>query len=499
MNRRIAVFFIVIMFGVAGFAGFSPDKIKARVSEFTLGNGLKFILLEDHSAPIAHFVTYVDAGGSDEKIGIYGISHFLEHLAFKGTSVIGTRDSKAEQQVLKKMDAVFDRILAQQDSLNPDRELIKKYRDELERLSAEASRYVIDNDFDAIYRKHGAVNLNATTSMDATVYTVSLPANRIELWALMESARFSDPVFREFYKERAVIQEERRSVVENNPMGKLYEETLSLAFKYHPYRIIGIGSMNNIAHITRQDVMDYFRGHYTARNLVIGVAGDVTAGELKRLAKKYFSRLKPGRKTARVFTGESESAGEKTVTIYEESQPLLLLGYRIPSLLHADFIKFILLDHILTTSRSSRLNQRLVINDKSALGVGSMPGVPGSKYPGLYIIFTIPNMGHTNSELLSVIGQEIEKIGSLSVTEEELAAAKRKIKLRTLAEMKSTSGLLMTLLEAEVLAGSWQKAFDTLTEIEKIGPADIQALVKTYLVPGNRVVSRLEKKEEVTR
>ncbi|MCI0470425.1 MAG: insulinase family protein [Candidatus Aminicenantes bacterium] len=496
MKKNFYIVVFLVLFGFLLSAAYDFSKIKQNVREFTLENGLKFILLEDHSAPVASFVTYVNAGASDERIGIFGISHFLEHMAFKGTSEIGTIDFKAEKQLLDRMDEVFEKILAEKNSLNPDKNKLEKYQAELKKLETEAGKYVDADTQDAIMKRHGAVGLNAGTSMDATMYMVSLPANKIELWAYLESSRFTDPAFREFFKEREVIKEERRMRTENNPFGKLFDEILSLAFKDHPYRVLGIGPMSNIEHISRKDMRDYFKTNYTAGNIVIGVAGDIYPQQLKKMAQQYFSKLPAGKKNPLVFTIEPKQLGEKTMTIYEDTQPAIALVYHCPSVRHEDFVKFSILDNILTAGRSSRLNKKMVIKDKAALGIFSFAGIPGNKYPGLYLIFTLPNMDHTTDELLKVIDEEIEKIKNESVSDEELASAKTRLKVGTLTGMKSKMGLLMALLNAEVKMDSWEEAFTVLEQVEKTTPADIQYLVKTYLTKDNRSIARLEKKEE---
>jgi len=495
MKRLIVVFVLLVVFSVFLSADYDFSKIKERVSEFTLSNGLKFILVEDHSVPIASFVTYVNVGGSDERIGIFGISHFLEHMAFRGTSEIGTKNIKAERKIMKKMDALFDRLLAEKSSLYPDNEKIKKMEAELEKLKEDATKYVIPNDFDNTLKKNGAVGINAGTSKDATRYFFSLPSNKLELWAYLESSRFIDPVFREFYKERGVIQEERRVRTENTPIGKLIEELQAIAFKDHPYHVSGIGPMSNIRHITRADMYRYFNANYTAKNMVIGVTGDVYPQQLKKMAEKYFSRVRPGRKNPRVFTVEPKQLGEKTVTIYEDSQPWLIIGYHCPSILHEDFIKFSVLDRIVTSGRSSRLYKKMVIKDKSALTVGSFAGYPGDKYPCLFLMLALPNSGHTTAKLIETMDAEIEKIKKDSVSEEELKSAKTRLKVSKIRSLGSNRGILMSMLSAEVKLGSWEKAFDELKAIEKVTTKDIQELVKKYLVKTNRSIGRIEKKE----
>jgi predicted Zn-dependent peptidase len=495
MRKFIGVFILLVLFSSLIFADFDFSKIKDNVSEFTLPNGLKFILLEDHFVPIATFMTYVNVGGSDERIGIWGISHFLEHMAFKGTSEVGTNNIKAERLVMAKMDTLFDQLLAEKNSLNPDPDKIKKMEAELEKLKEEASKYAVD-ELDNIIKRNGGVGLNAFTSKDATVYLVSLPSNRMELWAYLESSRFTDPVFREFYKERNVIMEERRMGVENRPTGKLIEELMAIAFKDHPYHVSGIGPMSNIENITRPEIYAYFQANYTAKNMVIGVAGDIYPDQLKKMAEKYFSKLNPGRKNPRVFTNEPEQLGEKNVTIYEDSQPWLVIGYHCPSILHEDFIKFSVLDRILTSGRSSRLYKQMVIDDKSALSIFSRAGFPGDKYPCLYFIGTLPNTGHTTDKLLEAIDKEIEKIKEQSVTQEELDSAKTREKVTEIRSLQSNFGLLFRMLGSEMKLGSWEKAFDDLQAIEKITVDDIRELVKKYLTRNNRSIARIEKKEK---
>ncbi len=496
MRKRLTVFLVVLTCALWLQASYDFKTIKSRISEFTLVNGLKFILLEDHAVPIASFVTYANVGSVDEHIGIYGISHILEHLAFKGTSEIGTTNYAEEKKTLDKMDAVFDQLLAAKAELNPDAARIAELDKQLKDLGEQAGKYVVTNELGTIIKKNGGVGLNAGTSDDQTVYFFSLPSNKLELWAYLESGRFSDPVFREFYKEKNVIMEERRMGDENQPVGKLIEQFLSVSFVDQPYRVGVVGPMSNLQHIRTRDVREYLNQFYGARNLTIGVAGDVTPAELKRVAEKYFAKLPAGQKNPGVFTIDPPAIGEKTVTLLEESQPWLIVGYHSTSSRNDDFEKFNVLNYLLTQGRSSRLNKRLTIDEKSALAVGSFSGFPGTKYPGLYLFFALPNSGHTTAELLKAIYEEIEKLKKEPVGEAELQSAKTRIKAQVLQGMKSRQGLLMQLLESEVLLGSWQKAFETLERVEKITREDIQKLVQTYLIEANRVIGRIESKGE---
>jgi len=495
VKKILVVSFLLLLISSFTYGkDFDFSKIENRVSEFTLKNGLKFILLEDHSVPIASFVTYANVGGVDERIGYWGISHFLEHMAFKGTSEIGTKNWQKERIYYKKMDRVFGQILAEKDKRKPNNKKIKSLEAKLEVLKKEAAKYVISNEFDTILKKNGGVGLNAGTSADSTVYFFSLPSNKLELWAYLESSRFIDPAFREFYKERNVITEERRMRTENSPIGKLIEELLGLAYKVHPYKISTIGPMNNIHHFSREKLKEYFLNHYTAKNITIGVTGDVTLRQLKRLAKKYFSKIRSGKKSPWLYSSEPKQAGEKTITIYDDSQPIVIMAYHCPDGRDPDFVKFGLLNYILTNGRSSRLYKKMVIKDKSAMAVFSMGGFPGTKYPNLYIMLTVPNKDIKSQSLIKNMLDEIEDLKLNPVSEEELNSAKTRMKLNAVRSLGSNRGLLSKLLSAEVLTGTWKTAFTEISEIDKITTKDIQELAKKYLTVNNRIIAKIEKK-----
>lgn len=493
MRKIVTIGLMFLLLGTLTASDFDFEKIKGQVSEFTLKNGLKFVLLEDHSVPVATFLTFANVGGSDEKIGIYGISHFLEHLAFKGTTEISTKNFKAEKKAMDKMDRVFEQLLREKNKIEPDKTVVETLKKELAQLQDEASQYVVSNEIDTILKRNGAVGLNAATSKDFTMYMVSLPSNKLELWAYIESARFTDPVFREFYKERDVIQEERRVRVENQPVGKLVEEVQAIAYKDHSYKESVIGPMSNIANITRANVRDYFTTNYHAGNLVIGVAGDIYPDQLKKMAKKYFSKLRAGEKNPLSHTIEPKQKGEKSITMYEDTQPWLLMAYHGPSVRSEDFLKFQILNQLLTNGRSSRLYKKLVIKDKSALEFIGFLGFPGDKYPCLYLMIALPNAKKTTAEIEQSILEEIEKLKAGDITPEELESAKTRLKVNSLREMKSRVGMLFAMLKSETLLGSWAKVFEELNLVDRVTVEDIQDLMNEYFTRDNRVIGRIEK------
>jgi predicted Zn-dependent peptidase len=231
------------------------DRVIERVSEFRLDNGIKFIVLERHRAPVVSFLTYADVGGVDEPNGKTGVAHFLEHLAFKGTTRIGTKDYKAEKPLLDRLDQLAEQIQAAK--ATGKQAEVAKLQAEFTKVEDEATRLAKQNELGRIVEQAGGVGLNAATSADATVYFYSFPSNKLELWMSLESERFLDPVFREFYKEKDVILEERRLRTENSPIGKMIEAFLDAAFTEHPYKRPVIGYDQDIRNLTRKDVQQF--------------------------------------------------------------------------------------------------------------------------------------------------------------------------------------------------------------------------------------------------
>ncbi|MFK0731004.1 MAG: M16 family metallopeptidase, partial [Gloeotrichia echinulata HAB0833] len=210
------------------------DRVIKQLTEFRLDNGMKFIVLERHQAPVVSFLTYADVGGVDEPDGKTGVAHFLEHLAFKGTQRIGTKDYKSEQPLLNRLQQLDTEIKTAKAGGKKDQ--VAKLQAEFKQVESQAGKLVKQNELGQIVEQAGGVGLNANTSVEATRYFYSFPANKLELWMSLESERFLDPVFREFYKEKDVILEERRLRVENSPIGQMVEKFLDAAYKTHAYR-----------------------------------------------------------------------------------------------------------------------------------------------------------------------------------------------------------------------------------------------------------------------
>ncbi|MDP7423665.1 MAG: pitrilysin family protein, partial [bacterium] len=346
-------------------------EFEKRLTRFTLDNGMTFLVLERHEAPVVSFVTHADVGAVNEVRGITGIAHLLEHMAFKGTKKVGTTGHVGEMWALAKLDAAYAALREELDKRvgEEDPERLTLLRERFKKAQEEASKLVVTNEFAEALNREGATSLNAGTSNDATMYMVSLPSNKLELWMSLESDRFMNPVLREFYKELEVVKEERRMRTESSPQGRLVEEFLAVAFKAHPYGDPVIGHMSDLEALSREKVETFFKAYYAPGNLTVAVVGDVDTEEVRRLAGIYFGRLQPGPKPEPIVTKEPPQNGERRVVLREKTQPSLFIGYHMPGVNHQDRPAFDILSDILGYGRTARLYKSLVKEKKMAANI----------------------------------------------------------------------------------------------------------------------------------
>jgi predicted Zn-dependent peptidase len=489
--RRIglAVVLLAVLLGPAA-RGQDLAEFEKRLTEFTLDNGLKFLVLERHQVPVVSFHTYADVGSVNEVAGITGTAHLFEHMAFKGTKTIGTTNYQAEAAAMAKMDDLFAAIKAERrKGAAADPETLKKLQEQFDQAGQEAQKYIVNDEYEETLTKQGAAGFNAYTSEDATQYIVSLPSNRLELWMMLESDRFAHPVLREFYKERDVVTEERR-MMENQPTGRLYEEFQGIAYLAHPYGTSVIGHMSDIRAITRGEAEAFFRKYYEPSNLTIAIVGDVDPANVRQLAQKYFAGIPSGPKPDPVETEEPPQRGERRVTVEEAAQPQILIAYHQPNINHPDSTVLQVVSEIIGVGRTSRLYKSLVKETKIAVSVGAWPSM--NKYPGLFIFYAVPAKGHTNQECEQAIYAEIEKLKTESVLPEELVKAKTRSRADLIRQLDSNSGLATELTGYEVLTGDWRNLFKQLDKIEKVTAEDVQQVAKTYFVTKNRTVGTIE-------
>ncbi|MEO1134603.1 MAG: insulinase family protein [Cyanobacteria bacterium J06639_1] len=461
------------------------DRVIENVTEFQLVNGLQFLVLERHQAPVISFLTYANVGGANEPDGQTGVAHYLEHLAFKGTSRIGTSNYRAEKPLLDRLDRLYAQLRAAEDSESAGLE------EAIATTTQQAKQLVKSNELGQIVEQAGGVGLNAATSADATTYTYSFPSNKLELWMSLESERFLDPVFREFETEKAVILEERRQRTDNSPVGQLVEAFLDKAFTVHPYRRPVIGYDRDIRNLTRQNVRDFFNTYYVPNNLTIAIVGDVDPDEVQRLARIYFGRFATAPAPEALEAIEPPQQMPQEVSLSLVSQPIYLEGYHCPSIRDPDAVVYELLSSLLSNGRTSRLYSSLVETQKVALSAQGFFGFPGDKYPTLMAFYAITAPGHTNDELAEALRIEIDRFKTELVADEDLDRVKNQLRASLLRSLDSNSGMARLLTEYEVKTGDWQNLFAAVDAIAAVTPADIQRVARTTFRRENRTTGRV--------
>ncbi len=461
------------------------------VRELTLDNGMRFLILERAGAPTVSFVVEVAVGGVHERLGTTGIAHLLEHLLFKGTTSIGTRDAERERALFARMDAVHDTVLHARAS--GDTAEVRQLLGRIDELEDSARVYVEPNELDRIFTEAGARGLNATTSSESTNYFVELPANRAELWFVLESDRMRDPVFREFYAERRVVLEERRMRVETSPAGLLYEAHLAAAFTVHPYGVPVVGYGSDLETLTRADVASYYRRYYGPNNAVVAVVGNVDADRIEAWARRYFGRLPRGEEPPPVLAREPRQIGERRVAIEWDAEPRLRIGWHVPSSLHPDAPALAILASVLTGGRNSRLHRRLVTDDRTATGVFASTG-PGNRYPQLFQIDAVPRSPHGPAEVEEAIYEEIRRLAAEGPTAQELERVRNQVLAGNVRRLGSNLGLAFQLAASETLEGDWRATFRVGEQLQAVTPEEVRRVAAEYLTRSNRTVATLERR-----
>lgn len=468
---------------------FSYD-IENRIQAFTLKNGLRLLMLERHLSPTVSIYIRYRSGAVDEADGKTGTAHLLEHMMFKGTKTIGARNYPREQKLLLKIEqagVALDREKMKGNTA--DRAVIERLTRQLTVLQKTHRQLTVSNEIDRLYTEQGAVGLNASTGQDLTTYQVSIPANRIELWARIESDRMLNPVFREFYTERDVVMEERRQRSESDPDGKLLERYLATAFIAHPYRRPVIGWPSDILFLDMAYMRRFFKNTHAPNNTVIAIVGDILPSEVLMLVEKYFGRIPAQKLTSFPITEEPVQSGERRIEVLFAADPKLILGYhKPPPPAFADFV-FDLIESLLTRGRTARLFKTLVEEKRLAKSIQAHNGLPGARYANQFVFFAAPRHPHTDMDLERAMDEEIERLKSEPVSGVELEKVKNQLRADFIRGLDSNAGLAGMLSYYEALLGDYHYLTGYTAIIDKITPDDIQQTARTYLTRENRTVA----------
>jgi predicted Zn-dependent peptidase len=465
-------------------------EFEKNVTEFTLPNGLHFIVLERHDAPVVSFHTYVNAGAVDDPSNKTGLAHMFEHMAFKGTETLGTSNWPEEKKALAEVERVYDKLdeeLAKGPRADADK--VRLLHIDVESAMDRASHFVIHNFYPGVIEENGGVGLNAQTGEDSTNYFYNLPANRTELWFLLESSRFLKPVFRDFYRERSVVREERRMRSESDPQGKLVELFGATAMEAHPYRRPPVGWSSDIENLRVADAEKFFATYYVASNITISIVGDVKPEEIRALATKYFGPLPKKPLPSPVVTVEPIQEGPKIAQVAAQSQPIELIGYKRPSQYDKDDSVFDVISSILAGGRTGLLYKQLVRDKQIALETGADATYPGGKYPGLFIFIVYPALGKTTAENEKAILEILEGLKANPVDDATLQRVKTKTRAGLIRSLDSNAGLASLLASSYANFGDWRKPFTELDEIDKVTAADVRRVVTQYFTDANRTIT----------
>lgn len=470
------------------------QEFEKSITEFTLDNGLHFIVLERHDAPVVSFQTYADVGSVDDPKGRTGLAHMFEHMAFKGTAVVGTRDYEKERQALDRVDQAMDAVESERRKGHlADEKRLQTLREEAHKAIQEAAELANSEEFSRLIEENGGTGLNAGTAADATFYVMSLPSNRLELWFYLESERFLHPVFRDFYKERDVVREERRMRTESSPLGKLVEAFLAAAYSAHPYGWPGVGWASDIEGLTVDDARQFFETYYVPANMTIAIVGDVDPARVRSLANAYFARLPKRPLPPAVETEEPAQEGQRRLEVISAAQPVTLVGYKKPSKYHPDRAVFDVISSVLSGGRTSWFYKELVRDRQIALQAGGFPDFPGDKYTSLFLFYAFPSSGHSVEENEQAMYELIEKLKNEGPDQETLQMVKTKARAGLIAGLDSNPGLASQLASYHAGYGDWRQLFRWLDEINAVTAADVQRVAKQYFTAQNRTVAYLVK------
>ena len=505
MAKRAIALFVALFLGLFSLAGgpapsVAEGKVTLDVKEKTLQNGLKILVVENHTAPVVSCLMRFKVGSVDERPGITGTAHLLEHMLFKGSQQIGTTSYEAEVPLMKKIDSLAVLLRAEQKKLQNvlwggDLAKVKALRDEIARLQDEQKKYVLKDELWETYLKNGGTGLNASTNDDGTQYYVSLPANRLELWAWLESDRLRDPVLREFYSERDVVFEERRLRTDNQPFGKLFEQFYALAFGAHPYSWPTVGWPGDLKTVMREEVEQFFKQYYAPNNAIMAIVGDVNAEATFAMMTRYFEDIPAFPDPPRpVFTDEPKQEGERRAELEFEANPLLAVGFMGREIAHPDNEVLDVTAAILSQGRTSRLYKKIVEEKKLAVGINASNS--SSRYPDLFFITATPLAPHTPAEIEAALYDELERLKNEPVSEWELQKVKNQLDANFIRSLSSNTGTAFGLATVTALTGDWRYALQNIENLKKVTADDIMRVAKKYFTKSNRTVVTLVTKEK---
>ena len=514
-NRCMYALLIAAMVLLAFSVPVTAQNIDAR--EYRLDNGMQVLMVERHESPTIMASILARVGSSNEVPGITGISHLFEHMMFKGTKTIGTKDIKRDLEIMAQLDSLRELMRAEErimrekyrrggisNMLDPEAKTPRYKEIEIvfDSLILEQRELIIKDQLDEIYTKNGGYFLNAFTSDDMTGYFIRLPKNKIELYMWLESDRFKNPVFREFYSERNVVREERRLTLESTPTGLIDEEFRAMFWKSSSYNWDVLGWPSDLYSITREQANAYFNTYYAPNNLTMILVGDLEPDRMIKLVKKYFDRIPRGTvEPPDVVTLEEKQYGEKRLIAEAETSPRAEIWYHTAAWKHADSYPLEVLAGILN-GKTGRLYKKLVeekgiAKSSAERGRRMMPGEnlsvsasqDSKKYAGAFQI-TAEGIADTKPEQLEeAIYEVIDDLKKNPVPEDELQKVKNQLRVKQIRFMDIMSGIgILFVLGQNAAFGDWTEVNNNPKMCDLVTAEDIQRVANQYFTKDQRNV-----------
>jgi predicted Zn-dependent peptidase len=471
------------------------------VEEHMLGNGMRVLLVPRHLSPTVSCGWVAHVGSANERPGMTGIAHLFEHMMFKGTHVIGTRDYALDAQLIDAQEAVMDEMRAEisklraayrrgeiDDITKPEAKTprMKQLEAQFDSLVAKQRANMIKNEFDLVLQNNGASRINAFTNEDMTFYFYTLPANKLELYFWMEADRLKNRVFREFYSERDVVYEERRRSLESTPTGKFEESFNSTFWDASPYSWETIGWPSDVANITLAQANDFYDRFYSPQNLTAVIVGDFDPKQALAMAERYLGSIPRGKNPIpEMITMEVPQIAEKRFYGEAETNPEVEVRWHAVPTVHKDVPAFSLLETLLNGD-TGRLRKNLVLGSGPATRARAQ--LDDRKYEGLFEIDSEAKEGHAPEECEKAIYAELERIAKDGVPEDELQAGKNRFLTTTYRQLDGNFPLMLRYGVADA-RGDWHLADAQATQVQGVSSADLQRIVKKYFTKENRAVA----------
>jgi predicted Zn-dependent peptidase len=475
---------------------------QVEVEEYTLDNGMTFLLLPRYEEPnnvAAGWLAHV--GSVNEYPGITGISHFFEHMMFKGTTTIGTNDADKDAWYRAEQERVKSQLRDLQNTVQAERARLgeiddpfdtrndtpemQALREELNTLIEDHREVIVKDEFDAVYTSLGASGMNAFTSSDVTFYFITVPSNRIEGWMWMESDRLTDSVFREFYAERDVVHEERRLRVESTPTGVYDEQLEAMFWTSSPYSWPVIGWPSDLNSYTMDQAHRYFRTYYAPNNLTGVIVGDFQIDEVKPLIDQYFSHLRPGPAVPPMVTTEVEQLAERRMTASCDCPNSFAAVYKAPAYGHKDGFVLDVISALLN-DRTGRLYKSMVQGEEIATSASAYLDL--RKYAGALYVNVEAREGVDPLDIEAAWGREVERLQTELVDERELQKIKNQSAADTYRRLQTNFYLMIQIGYSERLGG-WEWLNEEPRRVAEVTPEDIQRVAQAYFNDETRAVA----------